>query len=106
MSNISNITHKYEHQTMLNETTDKQRTETRGNQVLESNPEVSARDDKVSLSQASKIMQLAKNAVAESPDIREDQVAALKRAIANNQYGVTPEKIAESFIGTIVSEII
>lgn len=106
MNNISTITPKYEHQTMLNETTDKQRSETRGNQVLESNSEVSARDDKVSLSQASRVMQLAKNAVAESSDIREDKVAALKRAIADNQYGVTPEKIAESFIGTLVSEII
>ena len=108
MNNISNITQKYERQTLLNETADKQRSESRSNQLMENlnNTEVTPRDDKVSLSQASKIMQLAKNAVAESPDIREDKVMTLKKTIADNQYGVAPEKIADAFIGSIISEII
>lgn len=105
MNNISNITQKYEHRPLLNETSDKHRIDTRENQPTESNTGVS-RDDKVSLSQASKEMQLAKSAVAESPDVREERVAELKQAIAANQYSINPDKIAESIIGALISEVI
>ena len=105
MSNISNITQKYEHQTLMNEPVDKTRTDPKGGQPTGNTAEM-PRDDKVSLSQASKEMMLVKKAVNESPDIREEKVAQLKAAIANNEYHVDSGKIAESFIGTLVSEVV
>ncbi|MDX9786584.1 MAG: flagellar biosynthesis anti-sigma factor FlgM [Desulfobacterales bacterium] len=105
MNNISNITQKYGHRTLLSETADKHRIDIRENQATDNNAGVS-RDDKVSLSQASKEMQLAKTAVAKSPNVREERVAELKQAIASNQYSIDPDKIADSIIGAIISDIV
>lgn len=105
MNNIGNITQKYEHQTLLSETTDKRRLESQELRQTETSPDA-ARNDKVSLSQASKEMQLAKNAVAEIPEVREEKVAEIKQAIADDRYELNSEKIAEKFVGTLISEII
>lgn len=104
MNNISNITQQYE-QHILNETGDKRRIEPLETQPLEKSADV-ARDDKVSLSQASKEMQLAKNAVAEQPDVREERVAALKQAIEDGQYEMDTEQMADKLVGNIISEVI
>jgi negative regulator of flagellin synthesis FlgM len=105
MNNIGNITQKYEHQTLLTEATDKRRID-----ALESRQSEAASDtthtDRVSLSQASKEMQLAKNAVADAPEIREEKVMQLKQAIADGRYEINPEKIADKLVGTLISEII
>jgi negative regulator of flagellin synthesis FlgM len=104
MNNIGNITHTYEHQALINETMDKTRTENRGNQPVEKAQDTS-RDDKVSLSQVSKDLQTAKTAVAASPDVREDKVSAIRKAVEQGQYHVDADKVAESFIGSIISEM-
>lgn len=105
MNNIGNITQKYEHQTLLSEATDKRRIDA---QELRQNEAVSdtTHNDKVSLSQTSKEMQLAKNAVAESPEIREERVMQIKQALADGRYEINPEKIADKLVGTLISEII
>jgi negative regulator of flagellin synthesis FlgM len=104
MNNIGNITFKYEHQALINETMDKTRTENRGNQPVEKAQDMD-RDDKVSLSQASKDMQTAKTAVAATPDVRENKVSAIRQAVEQGQYHVDAEKVAESFVGSIISEM-
>jgi negative regulator of flagellin synthesis FlgM len=105
MNNIGNITQKYEHQTLLSETTDKRRVESQDLRQTDTGSDA-ARNDKVSLSQASKEMQLAKNAVAEVPEIREEKVAQIKQAIADNRYELNSEKIAEKLVGAHISEMI
>lgn len=49
--------------------------------------DVSKRDE-VQISRAGRDYQVAKQAVAEAPDIREDKVAALKNSIASGNYKV------------------
>jgi negative regulator of flagellin synthesis FlgM len=105
MNHIGNITQKYEHRTMLSEATDKRRVESQELRQNETSSDA-ARNDKVSLSQASKEMQLAKNAVAGLPEIREEKVAEIKQAIADNRYELNSEKIAEKLVGTLISEMI
>lgn len=54
--------------------------------------------DKLQISSAGRDMQVAKAAVANSPDVREDKVAALKRELANGTYNVSGEDFAEKMI--------
>jgi negative regulator of flagellin synthesis FlgM len=105
MNNIGNITQKYEHQTLLTETTDKRRVDTPEPRQTETGSDT-AKNDKVSLSQASKEMQLVKNAVAEVPEIRQEKVSLIKQDIADGRYELNPEKIADKLIGTLISEMI
>ena len=44
--------------------------------------------DKLEISQAGRDFQVAKQAVAEAPEIRKDKVAALKSSIASGNYKV------------------
>ncbi len=61
--------------------------------------------DKVEISQFGKDFQIAKQAVASAPDVREDKVAEMKARIAGGNYEVSAEdlaaKLAEKY-GTTV----
>ena len=50
-------------------------------------------------------MQVAKDALAAAPDIREDKVAAIKAAYQSGQYNVSAEKFAEKVAGDIIDSI-
>ena len=54
--------------------------------------------DKVSFSNVGKDMQIAKTALSNVPDIREDRVAELKASIDNGTYKVSPESFADKLI--------
>lgn len=105
MTNISNVTGKYE-QAFLNETTDKQRVDAPGTPPPEESKTDRIQDDKVSLSDASKDMQTAKQAIASSPDIRLEKVNEIKQAVADGRYEVDAGKVAEKMISAIISEVI
>lgn len=104
MTNISNVTGKYE-QAFLNETTDKQRVDTPASTPPEESKAERIQDDKVSLSNASKDMQTAKQAVASSPDIRQEKVNDIKQAVADGRYEIDAGKVAEKMIGAIIHEV-
>ena len=104
MTNISNITGKYE-QAFLNETADKQGISTPAN-TTETVETERTQDDRVSLSDASRELQTAKDSVAAVPDIREEKVTAVKQAVENGSYEIDPGKIAEKMIGSIINEMI
>lgn len=61
--------------------------------------------DKVEISQFGKDYQIAKQAVAAAPDIREDKVAQIKSRIENGTYDVSAEdfaaKLAEKYGTTL-----
>jgi len=54
--------------------------------------------DKVEISQLGKDYQIAKNAVAAAPDVREDKVNAIKQALASGTYNVSMEEVADKLI--------
>lgn len=54
--------------------------------------------DQVSFSTVGKDMQVAKSALAEVPDVREDKVNALKESIANGTYQVSAESFADKLL--------
>lgn len=104
MTNITNVTGKYE-QVFLNEAAEKQRMDTPAPPPEENRAE-RIQDDKVSLSDASRDMQTAKQAVVASPDIRTEKVNEIKQAVADGRYEVDAGKVAEKMIGQIISEIV
>jgi negative regulator of flagellin synthesis FlgM len=54
--------------------------------------------DQISLSTAGKDMQVAKNALAKTPDVREDKVNDIKSRLENESYNVDPEAFASKLM--------
>ncbi len=54
--------------------------------------------DRIQISSIGKDIQIAKNAVAEAPDIREDVVAPIRAAVTNGTYQVSAESFAEKLM--------
>ena len=54
--------------------------------------------DQVSISQAGKDFQIAKNAVSGASDIREDKVAQLKQKVDSGTYTVNPDDFASKLL--------
>jgi flagellar biosynthesis anti-sigma factor FlgM len=105
MDNINNVAGNYEKQAYISDTAENKRIDTRDEQAVEKNAEIK-QGDTVSLSTVSKEMQLAKEAIAASSDIREEKVAALKQSIEEEQYTVNADKVADSLVGVSISEIV
>ena len=62
--------------------------------------------DKVSFSNVGKDMQVAKNALKNVPDIREDKVNELSTRIANGTYQVSPESFADKLVAAFQAKSI
>ncbi|MEG0962926.1 MAG: flagellar biosynthesis anti-sigma factor FlgM [Lachnospiraceae bacterium] len=60
--------------------------------------ERTGRRDEVQISQAGRDYQVAKQAVAETSDIREDKVAQLKLSMESGNYKVTSQEFASKLI--------
>jgi len=56
------------------------------------------KQDAYEISQSAKDYQVAKKAVAEASDIREEKVARLKEAIASGTYNVSSQEIADRIV--------
>ena len=56
-------------------------------------------EEKVSISSISRDVKLAKKAIEELPDVREEKVRELKDQIEQGTYNVSGEKIAEKMFG-------
>lgn len=54
--------------------------------------------DKVEISDFGRELQVAKQAVAAAPDVREDRVSELKSRIQNGTYNVSGESFAEKLL--------
>ena len=55
-------------------------------------------NDQLSISQAGYNHQVAKAAVAEAPDVREDKIARIKAQIQAGTYSVNPEDFANKLL--------
>ena len=62
------------------------------------NASYSGGTDKVEISSFGQAYQIAKKAVAEAPDVREDRVAEIKARIASGSYDFSDEAIAEMLV--------
>ena len=60
--------------------------------------EGSIQDTVVNLSQASKEALLIETTIADTPDIRDEKVLALKEKIATGQYEINPQAIADKMV--------
>ncbi len=65
----------------------------------------SSRDDKVEISQAGKDIAVAKKAVVEASDVREDKIQKIKEQIDAGTYAVSAEDVAEKMLGSIFGEL-
>lgn len=54
--------------------------------------------DRLQISSTGKDLQIAKNAVAQAPDVRRDVVSSLKSQINNGTYDVSGESFAEKVL--------
>ena len=54
--------------------------------------------DRIQISSIGKDIQIAKNAVAAAPDIREDVVAPIRAAVTHGTYQVSAESFAEKLM--------
>ena len=57
-----------------------------------------SKTDKVEISSLGRDMQIAKQAVKDSPDVRTDKVAQLKQQIADGTYNVDADSFAEMLL--------
>lgn len=62
--------------------------------------------DQVSFSSIGKDMQIAKNALANVPDVREDKVADIKARIQNGTYSVSNETFAEYVVSAYMDRTV
>ena len=60
------------------------------------------KQDAYEISQSAKDYQVAKKAVAETPEVREDEVARLKEALASGSYNVSSQEIAEKMVSNLI----
>lgn len=60
-----------------------------------------AQTDQLQISSIGKDFQVAKTAVAESPDVREELVSSIKTKIQNGTYEVSNESFAEKLISKV-----
>jgi negative regulator of flagellin synthesis FlgM len=65
---------------------------------------VDGRYDDVTLSNRGRVVALAARAVAASPDVRAEKVAALKAAIADGNYGSDARAIARRLLPSLAQE--
>lgn len=59
---------------------------------------VQSTNDQLQISSFGKDLQIAKQAVAQTPDVREDLVSELKARIQNDSYEVSNESFAEKLM--------
>ena len=62
--------------------------------------------DRVELSERSKDLVKAKEALANTADVRLDKVAEIKQRIANNDYTVDAEQVAGRMIMSFLKEVV
>jgi len=103
MGDIVKISNNYDQNLYVTGAKNTQRVDTGENKSAAETNQTMSRD-KVSLSKASKDIQLAKDAVASTPDIRSEIVNPIKQQVAKGSYEINAESLAERIIGHHINE--
>jgi negative regulator of flagellin synthesis FlgM len=64
-----------------------------------------SRDAIVNLSQASKDLRLANEALASAPDVREDKVTEIRNKIESGTYEIDNQAVADKMVGSFIDEL-
>lgn len=64
-----------------------------------------AKDDKFEISQTGKDLAVAKKALSETSDIREERVAAIKKQMEEGTYKVSAEDVVEKILNSMTGSI-
>lgn len=62
--------------------------------------------DKLEISQTGKDIAVAKKAIAETPDVREDTVETIKKQMAEGTYSVSMEDVADKMIDSFLGGVL
>ena len=73
-------------------------------QGLQEGGKAAVAQDRVELSSQSRDLQRIREVLAQTPDIRAEKVAALKKAVADGRYQVKAEDIAAKMVKQIIAE--
>ncbi len=65
-----------------------------------------SKKDRVEISQLGKDFQIAKQVVAQAPDIRQDKVNELKQRMASGTYNVSLEEVADKMVDSYFNKSI
>lgn len=69
-----------------------------GNTQVKKSAKTSAAEDKLEISQLGRDYQVAKAAVAQADDVREDRVKTVKKQYESGRYNVSADKLAAKLI--------
>ncbi|MCF8067354.1 MAG: flagellar biosynthesis anti-sigma factor FlgM [Desulfobacterales bacterium] len=103
---IFDATNTYERQAQIKEASEQDKTKesTKRERTDRPEQETTSEDVVVSLSETSREMQLAEEAVAESQDVRQEMVEEARMAYQNGQYPLDADQVANKMVGSIISE--
>lgn len=62
--------------------------------------------DKVTLSRDSRDMQIARDAIMNTPDIRTEKVEELRNEVREGRYAVPADKVADKIIASAINEYV
>jgi len=78
--------------------------EVKNRETKEPQQGASVRPDEVSISPLGRELQKARQAIESNPAIREEKVAELKRLIANGEYTVPNDKLAQKIVDHFLND--
>lgn len=96
----------YEIARYVNETTAPSQEKEQTEQTSALTPEESREDVIVELSEESKEVQKAKEAIESEPDVRSEEVSAIKKEIEEGNYEIDYDSTAEKMVGQFIDEIV
>lgn len=70
-------------------------------QIRTSSVSKASKSDKLEISQFGKDFQIAKQAVATAPDVREDKIADIKAMMSAGTYNITAEMFADKLVSNL-----
>ncbi|BCS98325.1 hypothetical protein DSLASN_39570 [Desulfoluna limicola] len=75
-------------------------------QGSEANGQQRSSGDKVTLSRDSRDMQIARDAIMNTPDIRTEKVEELRNEVKEGRYAVSADKVADKIIASAINEYV
>lgn len=102
--NSLDATKNFQQSTYINESCENGGLDTVEQKPAEQTGSLSQNDIIVTLSDTCKEMQIAKDAVASTPEIRSEKVEKIKQAIIEGKYEINAEQIAEKLVDLILSQ--
>ena len=101
MNNITNIPYARGRQIYANDPAENKRADERKKSQTTEKSETA--EDKISLSDTSKEIQIAKESADSTPDVRSEKVEQIKQAISEGRYAIDYEQVAEKMIGFMLN---